>query len=103
MVSMSLSGDVGGVTIDIRESPSKASEGKTKVDDLGGGQFEIDSFFDVFVELSIDGGPFQQQTNEPLRMELVPEPAGWVVMLAALPLLRWMANRRERRARRRSK
>jgi hypothetical protein len=95
MVSMSLSGDVGGVSIEVRESPSKASEGKTRVDDIGGGLFEIDSFFDVFVEISIDGGPFQPQTNEPLRMEL-PEPAGWLGILAALPLLRWMAKRRRR-------
>jgi hypothetical protein len=98
MVSMSLVGDVGGVKVEIRESPQKASEGKTKVDDIGNGLFQIDSFFDVFVELSVDGGPFQPQTNEPLRMELqqVPEPAEWLVILAALPLLRWMARRRRR-------
>ena len=98
MVSMSLSGDVGGVSIEIRESPVRSSEGKTKVDKLGTGQFEIDSFFDVFTELSVDGGPFQPQTNEPLRMELrrVPEPSVWMTLLAALPLLRWMAKRKGR-------
>jgi hypothetical protein len=36
-----------------------ASTGKTSVDALGeGGPFQIGSFFDVFAELSIDGGPF---------------------------------------------
>ena len=40
----------------IRESPTRASTGKTAITDLGGGQYHIDSFFDVFTELSIDGG-----------------------------------------------
>ena len=40
----------------IRESPSKQSTGKTAISDLGGGQFRIDSFFDIFTELSVDGG-----------------------------------------------
>ena len=95
---MSLSGMVSGISIEIRESPQKKSEGKTKVDKLGPGQFEIDSFFDVFVELSINGGPFQPQTNESLRMDLrpVPEPSGLVMLLAALPLLSWMAKRKGR-------
>jgi len=95
MLSMSLSGDVGGIPIEIRESPNRSSPGETRVDDLGGGQFEIDSFFDVFTELSIDGGPFQPQTNEATRVEL-PEPSRFLMVLAALPLLRWLAGRRNR-------
>ena len=39
---------------------------------MGGGLYQIDSFFDVFTELSIDGGPFQPQTNGPGRMVLRP-------------------------------
>jgi hypothetical protein len=98
MLSMSLSGDVGGTAIDIRESPNKKSEGKKKVKDIGGGQYAFDSFFDVFVEVSIDGGPFMPQLNEAVRLELrpVPEPAQWLVVVTAIPLLRWMARRRRR-------
>jgi len=96
ILSMSLSGNAGGDFIEIRESPARASEGKKKVDDLGGGQFEIDSFFDVFTEISINSGPFQPQTNEAVRMELtwLPEPAQGLGLLIAIPLLTWMAKRR---------
>ena len=53
ILSMSLSGDVGGVSIEIRESPVKqSSPGQVRVLDIGGGQYQIDSFFDVFTELS---------------------------------------------------
>jgi hypothetical protein len=39
----------------IRESPSRPSPGAVQDLSLGGGQFRIDSFFDVFVELTMDG------------------------------------------------
>jgi hypothetical protein len=96
IVSMSLTGDVGGVQIEIRESPSLASPGETRIDDLGGGQYEIDSFFDVFTELSVDGGAFQPQSNEAMRMDLtpIPEPGRLQMLMAAFPLLYWMARRR---------
>jgi hypothetical protein len=45
-----------GGPIQIRESPTQQSSGQTKITDLGSGLFRIDSFFDVFTELSIDGG-----------------------------------------------
>ena len=72
IVSMSLTGDVGGIPVEIRESPSLPSPGETTITDLGGGLYHIDSFFDVFTELSINSGPFQPQTNEAGRMRLVP-------------------------------
>jgi hypothetical protein len=99
IVSMSLSGDVGGVSLEIRESPIKPAPGEMHILDIGGGKYQIDSFFDVFVELSVDGGPFQPQTNEATRMELepVPEPGGLLMLLAGIPMLRWMAKRRARR------
>jgi len=99
IVSMSLSGDVGGVSIEIRESPSLPSSGQTSVEQLGSGDYQIDSFFDVFVEISIDGGPFQPQTNEAFRMELipVPEPSQLLMVLSAIPLLHWMVRHRRRR------
>jgi hypothetical protein len=39
----------------IRESPTLASTGKT-TERPGAGGFYIDSFFDIFTELSLDGG-----------------------------------------------
>ena len=60
MVSMSLSGDValpGGptLTLTVEESDSEASLGHTTIDS-DDGRFQIDSFFDIFTEISIDGG-----------------------------------------------
>jgi hypothetical protein len=60
----------------IRESPTKQSLGKTAITDLGGGQFRIDSFFDIFTELSVDGGqtwhPSTDSNGNPFagRMEI---------------------------------
>ncbi|MBW2417960.1 MAG: hypothetical protein JRH19_05410 [Deltaproteobacteria bacterium] len=96
ILSMDLSGDVGGVSIDIRKSPTRSSPGEVRVDDIGSGLYQIDSFFDVFTELSVDGGPFQPQTNEAARMDL-PEPAQLLLLLAGVPLLHWMSRRRGRR------
>jgi hypothetical protein len=56
MLGMNLTGSLLGSSVMIRESPTLHSTGSTTVGDLGGGQYQIDSFFDVFVELSIDGG-----------------------------------------------
>ena len=50
MLGMSLIG-TGGVMI--RESPTLQSLGQTKITDIGGGLYHIDSFFDVFTELSL--------------------------------------------------
>ena len=94
---MSLSGDVGGVSIELRESPNRASPGETNVVDIAQGNlYQFDSFFDVFVEISIDGGPFQPQTNEATRMQLslVPEPGRLLMLLAGLPMLWLLAKRR---------
>jgi hypothetical protein len=99
IISMSLSGDVGGVSIEIRESPSMPSPGQVRVLDIGGGNYQIDSFFDVFTELSVDGGPFQPQTNEASRIELtpVPEPSRLLMLLTGAPFLHWLAGRKERK------
>jgi len=60
ILSMDLTGSVitplGDIPVTVRESPTQASTGQTTVEDLGGGLFQIDSFFDVFTELEIDLG-----------------------------------------------
>ena len=89
MLALNLSG--GGVMI--RESPTLQSTGQTTIADLGGGNFRIDSFFDIFTELSLDGGATWIPSNGPTHVDLVPGPepaAGLLVgaMLAALVLYR---------------
>ncbi len=57
MLQLDLKGTVPGLgAFMIRESPTKQSTGHVTTTDIGGGMYQIDSFFDVFTELSIDGG-----------------------------------------------
>jgi len=55
MLQLDISGGTLPAGVRIRESPTIASLGKTDISPFGGG-FAIDSFFDVFTELSLDGG-----------------------------------------------
>lgn len=90
IVSMSLSGVLPIGPIQIREGALRASTGQTTITNLGGGLYDIDSFFDVFTELSVDGGAtWQADQMAPARLTLVPEPATLcLVGLGALAVLR---------------
>jgi len=66
----------------------------------GGGEFNIDSFFDVFVEISLEGGGFSPPTElGAMHLESnllgVPEPSS--LLLAGLGLLSLGMTRRRRR------
>jgi len=56
ILQLQLSGATLPLGAMIRESPTLASVGQTTIESLGGGNFRIDSFFDVFFELSLNGG-----------------------------------------------
>jgi len=76
MLQLDLSG--GGIPVMIRESPTLASLGGILQRDLGGGQYHIDSFFDVFTELSLDGGQTWYPSDQALRITTIdqaPTPA----------------------------
>lgn len=70
--------DLAGGGIMVREHPALASTGHETHQPIGGGLYQIDSFFDVFTELSIDGGntwiPSAGQTRFDLSAVSVPEP-----------------------------
>jgi len=86
------------IPIQIRESPTLQSLGKTTITGVGGGNYRIDSFFDVFTELSLDGGQtwIPQNERNGTRVELQPEPSSVVLMgLGCVSLILW----RRRRAR----
>jgi len=83
MDSLSLSGSIPGLgTFAIRNSPTLASTGQTTITSLPGGLFRIDSFFDVFTELSLNNGPFVPDIRGPKHMVLVdiPEPASLTLL-----------------------
>ena len=89
IVSMSLSGSVGPVPIIVRQDPARPSLGLTDIGDIGGGLYHIDSFFDVFTELSVDGGASWVPSDYSTRMTLVPEPCVLALLsLGAVGLLR---------------
>jgi hypothetical protein len=89
---------VGTVPFMIRESPSLPSTGQTTITNLGGGMYHIDSFFDVFTELSIDGGNSWIPSVGPNRMELVPEPSSVALAACGALGLVGVAVRNRRRA-----
>lgn len=84
----------------MRESPTQASTGHYALTPLGGGLtgYSVDSFFDVFVELSLDDGFTWRQADGPFRINLtsVPEPA--VVALAMMGVAGVLALVRRRRS-----
>ncbi len=82
----------------LRESPTLASTGMVTVTDLGGGTWNIDSFFDVFTDLSPDGGatwlPDLAAGTTGHRLTLLPEPATLsLLVLGGLALLRRRRSR----------
>jgi hypothetical protein len=93
MLSMTLSNPVlPGILV--RESPTLASTGSTSISSdpsVGAGNVRIGSFFDIFTELSLDGGQnWQAQTNGAARVTLqsnIPEPATLSLFAAGLGLL----------------
>lgn len=93
MLSLNLSG--GGVML--RESPTLQSTGQTTITNIGGGNFQITSFFDVFTELSVDGGvswiPSSSSTH--VNLQVIPEPGTVALMLSGLALC--AIGRRRRR------
>jgi hypothetical protein len=75
MLSMNISGGSLPPGVMIRESPTRQSLGKTTVMPMGPGMWSIDSFFDVFTDVSFDGGQTWHESLTSGRVTLVPEPA----------------------------
>ena len=106
MISMSLSGNVGGFPVQVRESPAQPSTGQTTITDIGGGLFQIDSFFDVFTEISIDQGagfgpfvPAQGSVRVDLGIpgSIIPEPSTFALAALGVLSLGMIGWRRRRR------
>ena len=47
----------------IRESPTRASLGRTSIETMPDGTYRIGSFFDIFTELTTDGGASWKPAN----------------------------------------
>ena len=109
MLQLDLQGSVPGLgAFMIRESPTKQSTGQVTITQLPGGQFQIDSFFDVFTELSTDGGATWMVGSDSIahsqagiatsgHVELQPAPEPTSITLLATGLITAMGFARRRR------
>jgi hypothetical protein len=88
----------GNTNLRLRIDPTNPSTGMTTETPLGGGLFQISSFFDVFVDLSIDGGVTWTPPTNSSHVTLVdstPEPG--TVLLIGLGLVVLGGARRMRK------
>jgi hypothetical protein len=82
MLALDLSGGSLPARVMVRESPTKASLGETRIMPTTGG-FAIISFFDVFTELSLDGGQTWSPAETPGHMEMHLDPGATPTRLVA--------------------
>jgi hypothetical protein len=101
IMTMNLTGQVAGHSIAIQQDPTTPSMGQTSITCLTptctstSGLFQIDSFFDVTTDLSLDGGAFMPQISPAVRVTAVtPEPA--TMFLVGLSLVAVARIRRNR-------
>jgi hypothetical protein len=81
----------------VRESPTQPSTGQTSIAPIGPGMFHIDSFFDVFTEISLDNGVNWIPSTGPALVTLVPEPSSLALLACgAIALAAGVARRRIR-------
>jgi hypothetical protein len=90
-----------GVDLRLTWNSSNASPPTTSTDThVGPGDFRIHSFFDVFVDLSLDGGlTWSPPTSTaPITVTAMPEPQIYAMLLAGLGMMGLYARRRARSA-----
>jgi len=104
ITSLDLSGMFIGLTgpnphtANAQLNPAQSSDGVTSIEEIGRSTFQISSFFDVFAELSIDGGPFVPGPGRTLNLA-TPEPASAELLLAGCLFagaltMRWLRSKR---------
>jgi len=85
----------------LRDSLTLASGGEGAVTYLNGERYNITSFFDVFTELSLDGGQTWTPSNGSMHLAgalVVPEPGTFILTAIGGMLLAFVAIRRRRRS-----
>lgn len=79
---------INGHMLDAMLNSSTPSTGTTSIHSISGtldGPFEVNSFFDVFAEISIDGGPFVPGPERITSLQsTVPEPSPVLLLLTGI-------------------
>jgi hypothetical protein len=96
ITSLDLTGSFTGLTgmhtVTATLNPAESSTGQTTITDVGGNptEWRFNSYFDIFTELSIDGGPPIPGPERVANLGATPEPAyfGAIGVLLAAMLLR---------------
>jgi hypothetical protein len=89
-----------GDTLDVTFDDSATSSGTTKISSMGP-PFRIDSFFDIFAEVSLKnamGDTIASKSVGPILLVAVPEPSTWALMLIGFIGLGYAGYRRARGA-----
>ena len=88
MTALNASGGSLPPGVMIRESPTLHSTGQTSIVDYGNGTYCVGSYFDIYTELSLDGGmTWMPDLLGPAHMAIVPEPSCLMLLgLGALAL-----------------
>lgn len=98
LAGLSLSAPFMGVgTLSVTLDPQHTSAGAVSITPLGqGGDFRIQSFFDIFVDVTLDrpGLPLITTSVGPIGVVAVPEPATWAMLLIGFAGLGFAAQRR---------
>lgn len=93
MLQMNLTGGTLPQGVIVRESPVLVSPGVSTIRTVQGG-YMISSFFDVFTELSMDGGQTWHPGLQPMRLQGVPEPGSAAALAVGMGSLLLRARRR---------
>jgi hypothetical protein len=93
--------DLGG-GMKIRIDPTTPSVGQTTISDAGGGQFRINSFFDIFTDLSLDNGATWTPSSVSGHVDLTANPEPSSLVLGSIGAVVCLGAVRARRRRSRS-
>jgi len=72
LATFELGGSTAPAGVMVRESPSLASSGRTTITALSGGQYHVETYYDVWLELSLDGGATWSPADNAVHMTLGP-------------------------------
>lgn len=93
--SFNFGGTFNTNTFDVMQNPVMASTGMTTISQLPSGLYDVSSYFDIYGELSINGG---SPVPGPERTATLgtPEPSSWALLVTVCGLFAWKMRRTRR-------